>query len=168
MWKAAEALNNAQVFLGEAEPGCEKRLPVGRSLGQQGLTAPDRLVLDGEILGVLQGHEEKSLFNRCELGEIRLVQAVLTDSLGLQIGAKGCRRAPKQVARQLIQGNNKRQTGAGCGLPRVKPSVTSLGVQPGAPVANQGVIVRAGLKPKSVAFVYRLGVSDGVGKPQCQ
>ena len=166
--KAAEALNNAQVFLGEAEPGFEKRPPVGRGLGQQGLAASDRLVLEGEIFGVLQGHEEKGLLSRGKLGEIRVVQAVLTQPLGLRVGAKRRRRAPKQIARQLIQGNDKRQTGAGRGLPRVQPAVPSLSVQPGASIPDQGVRVRVGLEPKGVAFVCRLGVSDGVGKPQCQ
>ncbi len=117
MREASEAGNEVPVFPGSGKKRREHGLLLGAGGADQFLQAAQALVLDRKIFGVLERHQGEELLEGPQPFEVTSRDGASGNRERGLIIRKGTRRPTIDVARELVQHENKRQGASGLRLP---------------------------------------------------
>ena len=117
MREASEAGNEVPVFPGAGKKRGKHGLLLGAGGADQLLQSAQALVVDHEVLGVLERHQGEELLEGRQPFEVTSRDGTSGNRKRGLIIRKGARRPAIDVARELVQHENKRQGASGLTLP---------------------------------------------------
>ena len=117
MREASEAGDEVPGFPGSGEKRREHGLLLGAGGAEQFLQVAQALVLDRRVLGVLERHQGEELLEGRQPSDVTSRDGVPGHCERRLIIRKGARRPAIDVARELVQHENKRQGASSLRLP---------------------------------------------------
>ncbi len=165
MRKTPEAGHDVAVQPRVAQVLVQRGVAERRGLLAQALEAAHGLVLQGQRLGVHQGHVEEHTGHHGQALVLAAGHGRVRERLGARIAGEGARLAAEQVARQLVQQEHQGQAAQG----RVGP----IGQAAGQRFVHQGAVAVAQLlvllgvetEPELVAWFAGPMAGEAVAAP---